>query len=388
MAFESVITQIGLDKAVSASINGIQIEITHIGFGTGGYTPLRTRQTLNNEVLRVPVAGSKDIDVNQVHLTALVDSGDFTCREIGFYLADGTLFSVMSHPTNTIFYKTAMSNPIQGFDLVLDAVPIGSVTVTAAGDLTMYYATEFAQMATAQMGTMRRQVSQHLDLLNREEALAQRLSELDNHITRLDNRRDYLKQQLEAQVNRLERIQPNYRLSKNQRLLGAATPDFWSLHPDMTLSKVLTVADDVLWANRSAEEQALLTAMGKPDTRYIHQPFEIWRMSWTTIPAMPSSPFTMYQRVNQAIETTVAAMVKLESGEIAGSWASGAKLNTWVNTGEHRGASSLGYTSIHPMRASTAGSLLVALPAAVAGYVPLGEGRWGDFPYIGDTQNA
>lgn len=166
MAFEAVITQVGLDKAVAAHLGGVNIEITHVGAGTGKYTPLRTRQSLNAEVVRVPIAGGSNVSATQVHLTALFDTGEFTCNELGFYLADGTLFAVISDPVNTIFYKTAINKITQGFDLTLDAVPAGSVVVNTTGDMNMYFAGELAQLATANISNMTRHIQLEQRLRN------------------------------------------------------------------------------------------------------------------------------------------------------------------------------------------------------------------------------
>ena len=145
----TVITQVGLDKAIDASLNGVSIEITHVGFGTVGYEPERSRQSLSSEELRLEISGGNNSDANQIHLTCLVDRGEFACKEIGFYLSDGTLFAVMSMPVGTIFYKQEDNSVVQAFDLVLDVVPVGSITVNTSGDLSLYYAEEFAVINTA-----------------------------------------------------------------------------------------------------------------------------------------------------------------------------------------------------------------------------------------------
>lgn len=149
MSISAVITQVGLDRAIDANQSGVSIEITHIGFGTQGYTPSRSRHALSNEVVRVAIAGGKNVSANQIHLTALLESGEFACKEIGVYLSDGTLFAVSSMPNGTIFYKQELNTVMQAFDLVLDVVPTGSVTVNTSGDLSLYYAEEFAVINTS-----------------------------------------------------------------------------------------------------------------------------------------------------------------------------------------------------------------------------------------------
>lgn len=148
--FQAVITQAGLNAAVSADSSGIQITITHIGAGTSGYTPTRSRTALSSEAARVPVAGSTKAGPTQWHLTAEFTAGEFAAREVGFYLEDGTLFAVWSHPSNVLFHKTELARVVQAFDLVLEAVPADAVTVNQAGDLSLYYAPEFMEMTIAQ----------------------------------------------------------------------------------------------------------------------------------------------------------------------------------------------------------------------------------------------
>jgi len=163
--YQAVITQAGLNKAVDASQKGIALKVTHIAAGTTGYTPTVTRTALVHEVARIPVSGGKNASPTQIHLTGLFDTGEFACRELGFFLEDGTLFALWSHPTNVLFYKTALNQVVQSFDLTLSAVPPGSVVVDTTGDLNLFYAEEFVQFATAIMDTMMRQNEQR-DAIN------------------------------------------------------------------------------------------------------------------------------------------------------------------------------------------------------------------------------
>lgn len=173
--FQAVITQAGLNAAVSADSSGIKITVTHIGAGTAGYTPTRNRTALSQEVVRVPVAGGQKVSDTQWHLTAEFTSHEFAAREVGFYLEDGTLFAVWSHPSNVLFHKTELGRIVQAFDLVLEAVPAQSITVNTSGDLSLYYAPEFmdmtiaqTQMATSQIRTMHRQIKLNDRLLELE----------------------------------------------------------------------------------------------------------------------------------------------------------------------------------------------------------------------------
>jgi len=153
------VTQAGLDKAVQADLASVSFKITHVALGANGYIPNKEMSALQNEIAgtRVALSGGENVAPNQIHLTALFDQNTtITAREIGFYLEDGTLFAVDSHPSDVLVYKKPSTKSIEAFDLILDAVPPGSITVNTAGDLSLYYAGSFAVMATAQIHNMRR----------------------------------------------------------------------------------------------------------------------------------------------------------------------------------------------------------------------------------------
>lgn len=173
---------------------------------------------------------------------------------------------------------------------------------------------------------------------------------------------------------------PFYRMTANQALNGTAnTITGWEINSGagVTVTHLFTVNNNVVWGSRSAEEQALLTAMGRAGTQHITSPFRVYRMSWTT-----QGSWTMYQRIAKLPSYTTAAFTKLESGQISGQWATGAT-STWSLTGTHAAPSASGYDHIHPISASPSGSILVAMPAAVAGWVDLSRPiNWGWFPYV------
>ena len=166
------ITQVGLNKAVQASANGISLEITHVAFGASGYNPSRNQTSLQNEILRRAVAGGNNVAPNQVHLTTIFEEGtQFTAREIGFYLTDGTLFAVDSHPTDILVYKDDTAKCIEAFDLILDAVPPDSITVNTSGDLSLYYAEEFAKFAISTLIISNEQTQQNNRILENKESI-------------------------------------------------------------------------------------------------------------------------------------------------------------------------------------------------------------------------
>lgn len=182
------ITQTGLNQAVQASANGISLEITHVALGTAGYTPSRSATSLQAEVAREPIAGGANVSGTQIHLTAIFnDNNQFSAKEIGFFLSDGTLFAVDSHPTDILIYKHSSATLIEAFDLVLDAVPTGSITVNTTGDLNLYYAEEFVNFNRSINGNAYRQVT-----------MQSQLDEQAEQIRVLTNAINYLSQQTGA----------------------------------------------------------------------------------------------------------------------------------------------------------------------------------------------
>ena len=208
---------------------------------------------------------------------------------------------------------------------------------------------------------------------------------IQNIDQRVDQRVDQSQVQVDGFISNARKEFPFYRITKNQLLTGTtgSVPSHWSSGGGTSFTLVQSVNTGTLWENRTAEEQALLTAIGRSGVQHFLRNFNIWKMEWST----PTPSHTMYQQVNLSTITTVAAMVKLLSGSLSGHWAQGAVLNEWKLTGSHYGRTNLAYTHCHPYRGSPTGSILFALPACVTGHVPIEDGVWGEFPYIGDTQN-
>ena len=70
------------------------------------------------------------IGTSQIRLTSIADGNDnFTIREVGFFLSDGTLFGVYSSETQALAYKTAGTELVLAFDLILTTLPPDSVSV-------------------------------------------------------------------------------------------------------------------------------------------------------------------------------------------------------------------------------------------------------------------
>lgn len=196
------ITQSGLNKAVNASNRGVNLKITHVALGTSGYQPSRNAKALQNEISRVAIAGGTNVAGNQIHLTAVFDNNQqFSAKEIGFFLEDGTLFALESDPNNVLIYKNSKSTIIEAFDLILDAVPPESITVDTTGSLSLYYAKEFTTIATSLLDLQHQSIKKQFEELEDQKNRQQIDQALTNRLNAMErNRLEQTKQQLSINI--------------------------------------------------------------------------------------------------------------------------------------------------------------------------------------------
>lgn len=186
-ALKPLITKAGLAAIWNATSTGLQAEIAYIGLGSQGYTPTVDQKTLRAQVVKYPIAGGEKLSSSLIHLTALADDDKaFWVREIGIYLADGTLFAVWSSPDTPLTYKAAGTEILMAYDLSLEALPADSVTIvsTAAG-LNLTLAGPLVAMATALISSQLRDVQQQdrLDVQQEKQRVAGEL--LSNLLVRM-----------------------------------------------------------------------------------------------------------------------------------------------------------------------------------------------------------
>ncbi len=126
------ITEAGVQAAFDAHTNGLELELTHIGLGTGLYTPTGTEIALVDEIIRVPIGGGGQIAPTQVQVYALaIASGPTMANwigEIGIY-AGTTLFAVFSRPATPVLYLSDAVYTTINYTLGLSALPSGLVNV-------------------------------------------------------------------------------------------------------------------------------------------------------------------------------------------------------------------------------------------------------------------
>lgn len=159
-ALVPVITAAGRSAVLAASNDGLQATITHLAFGSGAYDPAGDETALENEIVRVPIAGGSRVGDFTLHMTGLLDgTEEFWVRECGIILSDGTLLAVYSDPATPLAYKTDGVPIVMAFDLTMAALPADAITVEA-GDvsLSIIFSAEFAKLGTAIQDTMRHQI--------------------------------------------------------------------------------------------------------------------------------------------------------------------------------------------------------------------------------------
>ena len=146
-----IITEDGLAAVFNAQNQGLDASITEIALGDTNWTPDKTATALKTEKRRIPILGGERINNTQIHLTAVEDgtSLEYWVKEVGFYLADGTLLAIWSSADKAMAYKSAAVDLLLAFDLVLTALPANSVTIEGSAGFTM------ASASTTKQGIVR-----------------------------------------------------------------------------------------------------------------------------------------------------------------------------------------------------------------------------------------
>lgn len=169
-----VITRKGLEECIGAKSKGIKAELKWVSAGDRAYTPNPEQSTLQNEIQRVEFGEYKDGAGATLQATAKFSGPqEYAIRELGFWLASGTLFGVISSPGTTLNYKPKDGHCIQPINLELSALPSNTVTVIVGTEnLNILIDEEFTKMAIVQIDTMHRQLKQEFRLQDMEKKLA------------------------------------------------------------------------------------------------------------------------------------------------------------------------------------------------------------------------
>ncbi|MVA40689.1 phage tail protein [Agrobacterium vitis] len=165
-ALVPVLTRAGMRAVFNASRDGLSAKVSHLAFGDSAYSPTGDETALKSEKVRIPIAGGSWVGGFTVHMTGLLDAGpSFWIKECGMILSDGTLLAVWSDPATPLAYKTDGVPIVTAFDLTLEALPKGAVTVQAGSvDLSLFFGVEFARIGTAITDNFNRHMAQAAEL--------------------------------------------------------------------------------------------------------------------------------------------------------------------------------------------------------------------------------
>lgn len=156
--------------------------------------------------------------------------------------------------------------------------------------------------------------------------------------------------------------------------------------PYGTYTEEFRINSGVSYETRSAQEQELLTAMGRQVTHLVPSPIIVYR--WSAPAGRDAGNYfgayyNLKFRTNGV--TTCAAFTKLLSGETSTRhWLGSGATSEWKLTGSHYMSAGGGYVNSHPhapMSGNTQAEYLIAMPAHVDGYVDLENPQnWWFFP--------
>ncbi len=152
--FNPIITQQGLQAAFAAMDNEQSLQISHFALGDAGWTPTPEVVTLQHEVQRIAISGSRQLNNTQQHVTVLVQGEqEYWIREIGILLADGRLFALWSDPAHALAWKATKADLILSLTLDLAQLPSDRITIISNTSLNLAPAT-YTQYGTLRLATV------------------------------------------------------------------------------------------------------------------------------------------------------------------------------------------------------------------------------------------
>lgn len=134
------ITDAGLTAALDAQANGLTLHFTHVGIGTGQYTPTGSETSLQDEIGRWPIGGGGVNAASQtVQFSSSMQSATaLDAFEVGVFAEDGTLVGVASTTGSVpLIHITPNVTFIAAMGLSLEAIPTSAVTVSIDPDGTV-----------------------------------------------------------------------------------------------------------------------------------------------------------------------------------------------------------------------------------------------------------
>lgn len=157
--FTPVTTEAGHAARMAAVAGGFAVEITHVAMGSRGYdvavnnTGRATTTGLVREKDRVEIQDVRLVAANQKDISFVVEpTEEYWIREIGFYLSDGTLYSIASHPTVALDWASPTTRNLIALELVIEDGDAESLSILSSGPpLNLLMTTELAVLAKFQI---------------------------------------------------------------------------------------------------------------------------------------------------------------------------------------------------------------------------------------------
>ena len=124
-----IITTAGRQALINAQQTGTNsVTISHIGVGTGKYTPAASQTALQQEVNRLNIIEGGSAGDNAFHVAYQDEStATYSVYEFGLYLDNGVLFAVYSSNT-LLLQKTASTMAMLVVDVALEDISVSQIT--------------------------------------------------------------------------------------------------------------------------------------------------------------------------------------------------------------------------------------------------------------------
>ncbi|MEZ8781851.1 hypothetical protein [Vibrio splendidus] len=224
--------------------------------------------------------------------------------------------------------------------------------------------------------------------LQQTEASKAVTSEVNQKMGKIDNEVAQAKVKIDSYVANARGEYGITRQSKNQygNLTGDML-DFFSKNPgfDIRVSLYRTIVTGTDWVDRDAEEQEILSAMGRSGAKHFKPNIRVMKMVWSGFDSENHSRYTIYPNPVMTASTgvTTGSYAKILSGDIRGSWLGGVTRD-WGCCGQYHTPAPGKYVHAHPGPYSSSGEVLFLWAGAVSGYVSLDKEKpkWGYFPSL------
>jgi hypothetical protein len=157
--FTPVTTEAGHAARMAAVAGGFAVDITHIALGSAGYvvpinanTGRATATDLQSEQDRAEIQDVRTVSAFQKDLSFVVEPDtEYYIREIGFFLADGTLYAVASHPTLALDWASPQTRNLFALEYVIEDGDADSINIVSNGPpLNLLMSREFAVLSRIQ----------------------------------------------------------------------------------------------------------------------------------------------------------------------------------------------------------------------------------------------